>query len=351
MRNCVNTPHIDLLILDESHYLKSIDAKRSHAVLAKGGLIHRATRTWALSGTPAPNHAGELYPILKCFGAWPGSYAAFEGHFCRTAHTPFGTKILGNRNTPELRALLANLVLRRKKVDVMTELPAISFHDLVVEPAPVDEELYFADYYLMKQEDDLHRKLREQQQGIDTLLDLTGSGRDGLKVMEGMAKSVSTILRYTGISKAPPLIEIIKDELAHNHYEKIVIFAIHRDVIEQFRVGLSKFKPVTLYGGTPAEKRQANIDRFIKEKKCRVFIGNIDAAGTGIDGMQHVCSEALFAEYKWTPGPNSQAAMRLHRIGQTKPVRIRIALAADTYDERVGVVVRRKTKDLTEIFD
>ena len=242
-------------------------------------------------------------------------------------------------------------MLRRKKDQVMTQLPAISFHDLTVEPAVVDEELYFADYYLMKQVDELHKKLREQQTGIDTLLDLTGSGRDGVKVMEGMAKSVSTILRYTGISKAPPLIDIVKDELENNHYEKIVIFAIHRDVIEQFRVGLNKFKPVTLYGGTPADKRQANIDRFIKDKKCRVFIGNIDAAGTGIDGMQHVCHEALFAEYKWTPGPNAQAAMRIHRIGQTKPVRVRVALAADTYDERVGVVVRRKTKDLTEILD
>ena len=343
---------IDTLILDESHYLKSIDAKRAHAVLATGGLVHRAARTWALSGTPAPNHSGELYPLLRTFGATPFKYDGFVDRYCTTRHTPFGPQITGSKNFAELRAILAPIMLRRKKVDVMSQLPAIFYSDLVVEPAVVDEEMFFPDYYLTKQVELLHDKLRQERTAVEAVLNTTGTGRDGLRIMEGMAKSVSTLRRYIGLQKTPAVIDIIKGELESNAYDKLVIFAIHRDVIESLRVGLSKFKPVTLYGGTPADKRQQNIDKFVKDKRCKVFIGNIQAAGTGIDKLQTVCHNAVFLETEWVPGLNAQAVMRLHRIGAMgMPVNVRIVSVADSLDEQIARVLRRKTKDLTEIFD
>lgn len=342
---------LDLLILDEAHYLKSIDAKRSHAILGKGGLVHRANRTWCLTGTPAPNHAAELFPLAKVFGAWAGNYGQFVARFCLTRHTAYGPQIVGNKNVSELRALLAPILLRRKKADVMTQLPALTYSDLVVEPAVIDEELYFADYYLQNLVPELHKELAEGREMLTKTLGSTGLGRDGLKAMEGMAKSVSTLRRYIGLQKTFPYIDIVKDELANKAYDKLVIYCLHRDVIESLRVGLKDFGPVTLYGGTPAEKRQQNIDRFIKRASCRVFIGNILAAGTGIDGFQKVCNNVDLLEQDWVPGNNAQAVMRLHRIGQEKPVMVRCVSVADSLDERISQVLRRKTKDLTEIFD
>lgn len=341
----------DLLILDEVHYLKSVDAKRALAILGKGGIVHRAARTWCISGTPAPNHAAELYPICKTFGLWPGSYDQFVARFCLTRRTNYGPQIVGNKNVAELRAMLAPILLRRKKADVMTQLPALTYSDLVVEPAIIDEELYFPDYYLQNLVDDLHKELREGREILTKTLGSTGLGRDGLKAMEGMAKSVSTLRRYIGLQKTFPYLEIVKDELANNAYEKLVIYCLHRDVIETLRVGLKDFGAVTLYGGTPAEKRQQHIDRFVKRKSCRVFIGNILAAGTGIDGFQTVCNNVDLLEQDWVPGNNAQAIMRLHRIGQEKPVMVRCVSVADSLDERISQVLRRKTKDLTEIFD
>lgn len=354
LRNATPLPQssFDLLVLDESHYLKSIEAKRAHAVLGKAGLIHTARRTWALSGTPAPNHAGELYPLLRCFGATEFKYDGFVDHFCTTRRTPFGVQITGSKNVPELRAILSTLMLRRKKTDVMTELPPILYSDLVVEPAVVDEELYFADYYLMKQVEVLHDKLRQERASVEAVMNTVGTGREGLRVMEGMAKSVSTLRRYIGLQKTPAVLDIVSGELESGAYDKLVIFAIHKDVIESCRVGLAKFKPVTLYGGTPADKRQANIDKFVKDKRCKVFIGNIQAAGTGIDKLQTVCHNAIFIEQEWTPGLNAQAVMRLHRIGAMgMPVNVRIASVADSLDEQIARVLRRKIKDLTEMFD
>lgn len=344
-------PKLDVLILDEFHYLKNVDAQRAKSILGKGGLVHRVGAMWGLSGTPAPNHAGELFIWCKVFGLWPGSYDQFVARFCLTRRTDYGNQVVGNKNVSELRALLAPIILRRRKAEVMTQLPPLTYADLVVEPAVIDEELYFADYYLQNLVDDLHKELREGRELLTKTLGSTGLGRDGLKAMEGMAKSVSTLRRYIGLQKTMPYLEMVKEELAAGAYQKLVIYCLHRDVIETLRVGLSKFGAVTLYGGTPAEKRQQHIDRFIKRDSCRVFIGNILAAGTGIDGFQKVCNNVDLLEQDWVPSNNAQAVMRLHRIGQEKPVFCRFIGVADSLDERVAQVLKRKTRDLTEIFD
>lgn len=341
----------DLLILDEAHFLKSIDAKRTHAVLARGGLIHRARHTWALTGTPTPNHAGEIYPLAKCFGATGLDYASFVGRYCKVRATPYGPKITGSQNVHELRAILAPITLRRKKEDVMTELPEIMFSDLVVEPGPVDEEIVWPEHYIMNRVDELHAQIEAERTLIGTNLKTTGLGQAGLTVLDGLKDKVSSLRQYVGLQKLHPLTEIITDELENNAYEKLVIFCVHRHLIEGFRQSLSKFKPVTLYGGTPANKRSRHIDTFINNPRCRVFIGNIVAAGVGVDGLQRVCHQVIMAECDWTPGNNAQAVMRVHRIGQTKPVSVRIASVADSVDEQIQKALKRKLRDITAIWD
>jgi SWI/SNF-related matrix-associated actin-dependent regulator 1 of chromatin subfamily A len=130
--------------------------------------------------------------------------------------------------------------------------------------------------------------------------------------------------------------------------DKIVLFACHRMVIEGLREGLRKYGAVTLYGGTPPAKRQINIDKFQKDKRCRVFIANIQAAGTSV--TLTAAAEAMFVECDWTPANNAQAAMRVHRIGQTRPVRIRYCSLANSTDEKVTDALRRKSRDELAIF-
>jgi SWI/SNF-related matrix-associated actin-dependent regulator 1 of chromatin subfamily A len=118
--------------------------------------------------------------------------------------------------------------------------------------------------------------------------------------------------------------------------------------LKTFALGLSKFKPVTLYGGTSPETRQKNIDKFAKDPKTRVFIGNILAL-PGVDGLQNMCCNVLMVEPDWVPANNAQAIMRVRRIGQSRPVFVRsVILEGDGLDRRIGQVLRRKTKDLVE---
>lgn len=354
----------DALILDESHFLKSLTTKRTISVLGKNGLAHQIPVVWALSGTPAPNHAGELWPLLFTFGATKLKYEEFLNEFCTFYRHRLRfreeLRITGTNTAkiPQLREILKPIILRRKKEDVMKELPPIVFDDFVVSPGPVDlgVQTGFVQYvFPIDRRKELFEKLEKQRDLLASIWDAIGQTEarnkttDRLKAVEGMAKSLSTLRMFTGIQKVRSVVDLVTHELESGAYQKIVLFAIHQGVIEGLRVGLNKFRPVTVYGGTPPEKRQRNVDKFQNTERCKIFIGNIQAAGTAI--TLTASNQVLFVEQSWVPGDNSQAAMRCHRIGQTKPVFVRFCGLANSIDAKVASVLKEKTRQLTEIFD
>ncbi len=355
LRNWLSAASRPLLVLDEVHFLKSVDAQRSHAVLGKGGIIHCAARTWALSGTPAPNHLAEMFPLLRCFGAWRNSYDLFVDRFCKTRATPYGPVICGHKNIPEFRRLIAPFILRRKKEEVMKDLPPILFSEVTVAPSEVDYEVEFPEYFLMGREKDFFEDMNQQRAALDGVVSLMGMGKDGLAAVgpflrTGERKS-SSLRRHVGLQKVQGVVDLVKDEL-NSGLDKIVIFAIHRGVIEGLRAGLVKYGAVALYGGTNPATRQRHIDKFSKEPKCRVFIGNILAAGVGIDGLQKQCCNVLLVEKYGVPGAMAQAIMRVHRNGQTRPVLVRsVRLAGDELFNNIERALMRKTRDLVMAFD
>lgn len=345
--------NFDVLILDECHYLKSTEAKRTSKILGKEGYVRYAKKIWALSGTPAPNHAGELWPILYTFGSVSESYDDFINRYCTIRDTTYGRQITGTKQSaiPELRKILSDIMLRRKTIDVLKELPPIVYRNMAVEPGPVELEMCSSLIQFVFPEDrrdEFQKQIQAETKLVNDLTNKTGFTVDGMKILEGLATSISTLRKYIGLQKVRPTIDLVLEELNANAYDKIVIFAIHRDVIEQLRVGLTKFNAVTLYGGTDPDKRQKNIDKFQTNPRCRVFIGNIQACGTAVNLT--AASQVMFVEQDWVPGNNLQAAKRCHRIGQTKPVFVRILGIADSFDERIASVLARKMREISEIF-
>lgn len=351
----------DILIPDEFHYLKTPDAKRTQAVFGADGLGRDVGRIWCLSGTPAPNHAGELWVLLRCFGLYAGDYDAFIGEFCNSYESPYGRRVTGTKVSaiPRLRALLEPIILRRKKADVLKDLPPIYYGNLLeVEPGPVDLELCYPDYFLLGDRSaELQEKLRSEHAVLKAAIEKTTSAymkgpslEPRSILLESIHKSVSSYRRYVGLQKMPPLADLVANELESGAYEKIVIFAVHRDVIEGFRSRLSRFGAVTLYGNIDPHTREVHIQKFQTNPRCRVFVGNIQAAGTNINLT--AAHNVLVAEPDWVPGNNAQAIMRTHRIGQTMPVYVRFAaLANNPLDISIQRLLRRKARELTEVFD
>lgn len=347
----------DLIIIDEAHYLKNKEAKRTKFILGKKGLVHKAERVWALTGTPCPNHPAELWPLLFTFGITDFKYHEFVTMFCDSFQGTYGLQITGakRKHIPMFRELLKPIMLRRLKEEVMTELPPIKYDTVVVEPGEValDEQTSFIKYCNPPEAvNELHEKLARErkllEEAMKSVEGTTTVNANAMKLLEALANSISTLRRYSGLQKVNPVAELIGQELENHAYEKIVIFAIHRDVIEGLRAGLTRFNPTTLYGGFTGEKQQKNIDRFQNNKYCRVMIANIQCAGTSI--TLTAAHQVAFVEQDWVPGNNAQAVMRCHRIGQNMPVFVRFFALANTIDEKITQILKRKTRDLTEIF-
>lgn len=330
----------DVLILDEGHYLKTRTTKRTKAIygaMCRGdGVVSRAKRVWILSGTPCPNNAGELWPHLRALwpelitkGEKPLSYAEFLQRYCVLQETPYGPKVLGNRNQQELRGILSQVMMRRLAEQVLKDLPPILFTTATVEADDVLPEL------AALENDPVVETLRDAIKG-DSSIDFANV-------------AVASLRRVTGAAKAPVIAKLISDELDAGAYDKVVVFAQHLEVIRLLVDNLSEYGVVSITGSTPPTLRQKAIDEFQTHPRVRVFVGQLQACSTAI--TLHAANQVIFVEQSWTPAENAQAAKRCHRIGQTKPVFVRMFGLAKSIDEAVTRVLVRKTQMIGELME
>lgn len=330
----------EVLILDEAHYLKTRTTKRTKtlygAMCANNGVAGASGRVWLLSGTPCPNHAAELWPHLRALwpelitrGEKPLSYAEFLVRYCHIQETPFGPKILGNKNKDELRGILGQIMLRRRAEDVLKDLPPMMWQPVAVEA------------------DDVMSDITELEKDPAVLALREALHADG--VIEGASVAMASLRRATGVAKAALAARMIGDEIDAGAYDKIVVFAQHLDVIRLLVDNLSEYGVVSITGSTPNTLRQKAIDDFQSRPEARIFVGQLQACSTAI--TLHAANQVLFVEQSWTPAENAQAAKRCHRIGQTKPVFVRVLGLAKSIDEAVTRVLTRKSQMIGELME
>lgn len=321
-----------LMVLDEAHYLKTPTSKRTRAIYGRGtgGAQHAAERVLLLSGTPAPNHAGELFPHIRTF--WPailpgqGTQIAFEETYTRFTDGQWGRQVHGSRNMAALRDKLAPYFLRRRKSEVLTELPP-----LISQDAPLDDK----NLRLTPEMVALAEKLRDA--GDEAVL-------AALRVND---ESLAGARHQLGLLKVGPSVEWIKERL--QSCSKLLVFAWHRDVIGALTRGLSLsgYGVVTIIGSTPPAYRADAIQRFQTDPKVRIFVGQIQAAGTAI--TLTAASEVVLVECSWVPSDNYQAISRAHRLGQRDSVLASFLMFENTLDSIVMRTFRRKAVEIAEL--
>ena len=235
----------------------------------------------------------------------------------------------------EVKTALEKFFLRRKKNEVLKDLPPIFYSTTYVR-----SDLQPPDYLVEKLKDELEVLM----EAIN--FHVVPSEEKLLSSLMAMSQSVSSLRRYHGFKKIQPTIDLVTTELELQLYEKIVIFGIHKDVLSSLKAELSrKYDCVSITGADSNPKhRQEAIDRFQNDPKCQIFLGNINAAGTAI--TLTAANQVLFIEQSWVPGDNAQAAMRCHRIGQTKTVTCRFVSLDDALDTKITTALARKTQEL-----
>lgn len=349
LRQSLQERHWDVLILDEAHFLKTRSAGRTKAVYGRkidgvNGLAERATYVWRLSGTPAPNHVDELWIHLRSAGLYQKNWFEFVADFCSGYDSNYGFRITGTKNADTLRALLSPFMLRRKKADVIPKLPPIEFEHRTLEPAVVDEEVYFPET-IMAGNTHLRQELAEQNAQLKAARE---GHADVLDTLRSLAPSAGTLRKYIGLSKVPPYLDVVKPELRARRYDKLLIGAWHTDVIEWLRRDLHEFGAITLFGGTPAAKRQMLLDKFKSNRACRVLICQVRCA-IGFNATAAYRADLL--EPSWVPAENKQFIDRVHRIGQTGAVTARFFGCGRSIDADITQALAQKARELAKVFD
>jgi len=343
----------ELLVCDESHFLKEITARCTKSIVggrfkkdgrihALKGIAHQATRTWFLSGTPAPNNVSELWTTLKLFGVTKHNRDGFIRRYCTTKFNGFEHKILGNKRVPELKAIMEPIMLRRTKKQVSIELPPLHITTTPVEPCKVDLELWFPNFlkspHIQQQMKEAGRNLRDEW--------LLADDEERIALLRDTTHSIATLRRYTGTAKLDGAVEYVEMLLASG-VDKVVVFAFHPKLLHEMGHRLRTFQPCIVTGKTV--KRDYMVHKFQTVKGRRLFLGQIQAAGTAI--TLTAATHIVMVEADWVPANNAQAIMRCHRIGQKNPVFATFLSLAGSLDESIQKVLAKKTADLAQIFD
>lgn len=314
----------DLVILDEAHYLKNPNAKRTIAVVGAAekrgsnpepaipGIMAR--RRAALTGTPIPNEPIEAFPILHYLD--PVEFKT-PGGFKRKYCNGWTPQEVARRLRNLQDQLRATVMIRRLKADVLTELPAKRRAVIEVSDAGLESAV--------KIELDAWDQQQERLLALRAAVELAKASAnpwdykvavDALKEAAAVAfTEISRIRHETAVATAPFVIDHVKSLIDQG--EKLIVFAHHRDVLEKISKAFADVS-VLVYGGMPIEQRQAAVERFQGDPACMVFVGGILAAGVGL--TLTAAAHVVFAELDWVPGNVTQAEDRAHRIGQKEMV-------------------------------
>lgn len=315
----------DMVVYDESQYLKNPKAKRTVASLAIP-----AKRRVFLTGTPILNRPVELWPMVNAIDpeGMGKSFFGFAQRYCGAKQIRVGCKMVwdftGASNLSELQdKMRQKFMVRRLKADVLKELPAKRRQIVPLEPNGASSIL------------------KAEQRLIESL-----GFEEAARALEGQSAAFTEMakLRHElGVAKADKAVEHIRDML--DSVEKVIVFAHHHAVIEILARELDDYGCVTVTGQTSGPDRQAAVDRFQSDPSCRVFVGNIRAAGVGI--TLTAASTVVFVESDWTPGWMQQAEDRAHRIGQTESVLVQYLV----FDGSMDAVLAQTLVSKAEISD
>lgn len=294
--NFESTSHIKLeenyrfsmLVVDEAHYIKNVGARRSINTRA---FAQHADRLLFMTGTALENNVDEmisLIDVLKPSIADQVKRLAFMA------------------SAPQFREKIAPVYYRRKREDVLTELPDKIESKEWCTLNPEEEKIY-EDAVLEKR----YQDARRVSWNVDDL-----------------SKSC----------KAQRLKEIVEEAGAEGR--KVLVFSFFLDTIAKIHEFLKGKCLNPINGSVNVNRRQEIIDEFGKAPAGTVLLAQINSGGTGLNIQS--ASVVVICEPQFKPSIENQAISRAYRMGQARNVLVYRLLCEDTIDERLTEVLEEK---------
>lgn len=288
---------LTMLTVDEAHYIKNPSAQRTGNVKK---LCARAERLLFMTGTALENRVGEMATLINILNI--DVYKEISPMLSLSA-------------APKFREAVAPVYYRRKREDVLTELP-----ELV-------ESLEWCD--LMSKEKEIYKEsVREQN----------------FMAMRRVSWNVDDL---SDSSKAQRLLEIVQD--AREEERKVLIFSFFLDTVAKIAamLGDSCMEPIT--GSVSPSRRQEIIDEFDKAPAGSSLVAQIQSGGTGLNIQS--ASVVILCEPQIKPSIENQAISRAYRMGQARSVLVYRLLCDDTIDERIMNILEEKQGEFDAFAD
>lgn len=311
----------DLILADESHYIKNFDAKRSK-------LFHRLVNTCRpshlvmLTGTPILNRIPEFWSQLQVcyygnnypqFKPFYQLYYKFCHRFCYERTFEINNipivRFEGHRRTDELKELIKPIFFRRKSSDF---LELTESEDIIVRGKKAPKKVI----------EDLKQALSDND------VDLSDPAYASLKRANAMANTDTTIKMAK---------EMIEGGI------RPVIFTDHVDSCVKIAEAL-KVRPIT--GSVPPEARGYYVEDF-EAKKTKAIVSTTKCLSVGFNLVS--TNYMLFNDIPVVPGDLDQCKARIRRIGQTKPCYYYFITNSE-FDEKLIDMIKRKSRDIRSVI-
>jgi superfamily II DNA or RNA helicase len=323
----------DLIVLDEAQRIKNWESKISRAVKKL-----RSRYAIVLTGTPLENKLEELYSIVQFVDdrrLGPPFQFLHEHRVLDESG-----RLLGYRNLDKIREKLAPILLRRTRAEVLHQLPERTDNTIYVEMA-----------------DEQRGPYEEQRAALARLLQkkvLTDLDRKRilccLANLRMLCDSTYLFDKSTDVSpKLDEFSELMRD-LAEEGGHKAVVFSQWELMLDRAsqRLKTLGIGHAFLHGRVPARDRKKLLDDFRDNPACRVLLST-DAGGTGLN--LQVADTVINLEAPWNPAVLEQRIARVHRMGQSRPVRVVHLVTRGSIEERVLKTIDLKRSLFAGVFD
>lgn len=342
------------MVIDEAHMIKNVSTLRSRHVLALSEQIRMQQTNpllIALTGTPLINDIDDFRAIWRFLG-WITEDKPSEqllGALERTGYTPANPEFY-----PRARQSVIDMgIVRRKKEDVVKDLPSKRIVDLPVElDSELARDIRSAEsklaQRLMKQFTLLRKGKLGARLSVEQLI-RTVCAQELESANENTGINMFALVRQIGIAKA----QLASDyalQLARS-VGKVVFFAKHVEVMDKAEEYFQQagIGYVSVRGNQSVTERQNAIDRFNNDPSVSVIVCSLLAAGVGVN--LQASSDVVLAELSWTDAEQLQAIDRVHRIGQKQSVTAWRIVATQTVDQRIAELVDSKANLLARALD
>uniref|UniRef100_A0A0E0EEY1 Helicase ATP-binding domain-containing protein n=1 Tax=Oryza meridionalis TaxID=40149 RepID=A0A0E0EEY1_9ORYZ len=322
---------IQIVIADESHFLKNAQAKRTMHSLP---VLQKAKYVVLLSGTPALSRPIELFTQLQAL--YPTVYKNVNEYGNRYCKGGFFGLYQGASNHEELHNLMkATVMIRRLKKDVLSQLPVKRRQQVFLDLSEKEMRHIRALFHELE-------TVKIKIQSCDSQETM-----DSLKFAQ--KNLINKIYNDSAEAKIPAVLDYLGTVIEADC--KFLIFAHHQSMLEAIHQHLlaKKVKCIRIDGQTPVSVRQTLVTDFQNKDDIKAAVLSIKAGGVGL--TLTAASTVIFAELSWTPGDLIQAEDRAHRIGQVSSVNIYYLLANDTVDDIIWDVVQGKLENLGQMLD